>query len=326
MSDFFTRLAARTLGLVPTLQPIIAPLFAQEQFLQAADTGPFEFFAEETSSHNGGAKQQDSHPQPQRALSQISPVSSPENSQHDRQDHLHVGKDQQTPMPMQKSLILEQVAFQKGSYQDKDDRQASQGDSHTVIPEQQAVSMQVSSTSVLLQNPMPTTTHETSIIHEEMTSNTITQNQKEALIIDNTGRHHTPEIRLVRSLPPIERNAVVPLIPENVGPPLAVGLSAVDDDAVHHMPVPSSTKHVGTSLAVGYDTAGRGMTNHGTLGYVPVNQPPIQPPPSISVTIGRVEVRATSCPSPAVPARATPAPAVKSLDDYVRQREEGRVR
>ena len=173
---------------------------------------------------------------------------------------------------------------------------------------------------------MPTTTHETSIINEEITINTIIRNQQEVPNTNTIGRHHTPEDHPARSLPPIERNAIVPLIPENGGPPLAVGLPAVDHDTVHQMPVPS-LKHVGTSLAVGYGAAGRGTANHGAISHVPVNQPPIQPLPTIQVTIGRVEVRATPpLPTPLAPSRQAPAALVKSLDDYLRQREEGRFR
>src|SRR5690242_20485197 len=40
MNDFFTRLAERTLGLAPTLQPILTPMFASE--IQQMSDEPFE--------------------------------------------------------------------------------------------------------------------------------------------------------------------------------------------------------------------------------------------------------------------------------------------
>ena len=41
MNDFFTRLAERALGLAPTLQPILAPMFVPVEGLQMSDE-PFE--------------------------------------------------------------------------------------------------------------------------------------------------------------------------------------------------------------------------------------------------------------------------------------------
>ncbi len=49
-------------------------------------------------------------------------------------------------------------------------------------------------------------------------------------------------------------------------------------------------------------------------------EPP--PAPTIHVTIGRIEVRATPAPSSALPSRPKPAPTM-SLDDYLRQRNGG---
>lgn len=47
------------------------------------------------------------------------------------------------------------------------------------------------------------------------------------------------------------------------------------------------------------------------------------PAPTIQVTIGRIEVRATS-PSPATPKKAPSKPVAMSLEDYLKQRNEGR--
>ena len=49
--------------------------------------------------------------------------------------------------------------------------------------------------------------------------------------------------------------------------------------------------------------------------------PPAAPPPTIHVTIGRIEVRAT--PPAAPPRKTTAQPPVMSLEDYMRQRAEG---
>jgi hypothetical protein len=49
---------------------------------------------------------------------------------------------------------------------------------------------------------------------------------------------------------------------------------------------------------------------------------PAEPTPTIQVTIGRVEIRATSPPVPA-PKKQRPKPAVMSLDEYLRQRANG---
>lgn len=63
----------------------------------------------------------------------------------------------------------------------------------------------------------------------------------------------------------------------------------------------------------------------------PVSLPPIAPAasakpsaaPTIQVTIGRIEVRATP-PAPATPRKAPSKPAAMSLEDYLKQRSEGR--
>ena len=319
MSDFFTRLAARTLGLAPTLQPIIAPIFAQEQALQQADTGPFEFFLEEeTPDHNGNTTQHDGHAQQQRAVSQILPVSSRGDSQDDRQGAFiipqmrlpYIVNDHQTSIQMQKSSIPERKSFQDGR----------DSHSHILTTDQQSVPMQMSSTFDLYQqHPASITTRETQIVHEDITINSNIQNQKEAFNIDNAGQQRSPEIRSVRPLPPIERNIPVPLTPENVRSTLAVDLPTVvlaPIQTVGQMSISPSPKHGGQPFAADLLA----------VGHVLVDHPPIQPPPSVQITIGRIEVRATSSPSPSVTARSAPAPVVKSLDDYVRQREEGRVR
>jgi hypothetical protein len=56
-------------------------------------------------------------------------------------------------------------------------------------------------------------------------------------------------------------------------------------------------------------------------GRLKAQQEPL-PAPTIHVTIGRIEVRATPAPASAPPSRPKPAPTM-SLDDYLRQRNGG---
>ena len=54
----------------------------------------------------------------------------------------------------------------------------------------------------------------------------------------------------------------------------------------------------------------------------PAPPPPVEPSPTIQVTIGRVEVRATQ-PQVSTPKKQRPRPPVMSLDEYLRQRDQG---
>jgi hypothetical protein len=57
----------------------------------------------------------------------------------------------------------------------------------------------------------------------------------------------------------------------------------------------------------------------------PVGTPAPQPAPTVHVTIGRIEVRAITPPAPPAPSAAPPKPSRRlSLDDYLKQRAEGR--
>ncbi len=116
--------------------------------------------------------------------------------------------------------------------------------------------------------------------------------------------------RLIES-PPLEGNSVTP--PPAPQPPAASqSLKPVDSAAAPGMPqrvVPQQVR----------------------LAPRPLSLPPVAPAasarpsaaPTIQVTIGRIEVRATP-PAPATPRKAPPKPAAMSLEDYLKQRNEGR--
>jgi hypothetical protein len=311
MSDFFTRLAARTLGLAPTLQPIIAPIFAQEQPLRQTETDLFEFFAEEeASARNGDATRHDGHERQQHSMSQSMSVPSSEQSlaslpatasQDDRKGHPYILRADQQPVPMHKSSTPE--PFQQES--------------------------------------IPTVTREAHIVHEEIAVNGTIPEQKELFSSGNPGEQRLSEARSAHLLPPIERQGETPA-------------RTADHEGIEHRHTTVMTQQQGDKTMFrnrgvtdsmrtmpSPDNGGR-ASGDGRMPFVPsvvsrttvqrkVEMPTeqkqsVQPVPTIQITIGRVEVRATPPSSVPTTQRQTPTPAVKSLDDYLRQREEGRVR
>ena len=137
--------------------------------------------------------------------------------------------------------------------------------------------------------------------------------------LDRDPQQPTPRIewreRLIES-PPLEgRSTIQPPVPT---PP-----------AAQPSAVPASLKPVDSVAAPG--TPQVVVPQPIRLAPRPVSLPPIAPAasarpsagPTIQVTIGRIEVRATS-PSPATPKKAPPKPAAMSLEEYLKQRNEGR--
>ena len=315
MSDFFTRLAARTLGLAPTLQPIIAPIFAQEQPLRQTETDLFEFFAEEeTQPRNGDAMQ---------------------HYWLERQQHFVT---QSRSMPSSEQLLVSQpVLEERASSQDD-----YKGHPYILRDYQQPVPMHMFSASEpFQQESIPTTTPEAHIVHEEIVVNGTIPGQKELFSSSNTGEQRLSEARSAHLLPPIERQGETPA-------------RTADHEGIEHRHTTVMTQQQGDETMFrkrgvtdsmrtmpSLDNGGR-ASGDGRMPFVPsvvsrttvqrkVEMPTeqkqsVQPVPTIQVTIGRVEVRATPPSSVPTTQRQTPTPAVKSLDDYLRQREEGRVR
>lgn len=285
MSDFFTRLAERTLGLVPTLQPVIAPIFAQEQ----------PFTEEETPARNGDVTRHDGHERQQHSVSvpsaALAVTKERASSQNDPKGHPYISRAYQQPVPMH--ILSASEPFQH-------------------------------------------------VVHEENVVNGTIPEQKEPFSTGNTGEQRSPEARsahLFPPFPPIERHGETPARDasyesiEHKHTTLMTQQQG-DETMFRKREVVDS---MGTMPYNGGRASGDGRTpfvpsviSRTTAqknGEMPTEQKQsAQPVPTIQVTIGRVEVRAT--PPPSVPStpRQTPAPAVKSLDDYLRQREEGRVR
>lgn len=304
MSDFFTRLAARTLGLAPTLQPVIAPIFAQEQPLQQAETGLFESFTEEeTPARNGDATRHDGHERQQHSMSVPSaslPVTKERaSSQNDPKGHSYISRVYQQPVPMHVFSAFE--PFQKES--------------------------------------IPITTPEVHVVHEENVVNGTIPEQKEPFSIGNTGEQRSA--RLFPPFPPIERHSETSardasyegiehrhttLMTQQQGDETMFRMREVVD-SMGTMPSPDNGGRASGDGRTPFVPSVISRTTAQRNGEMPAEQKqPAQPVPTIQVTIGRVEVRATLPPSVPSTPRQTPAPAVKSLDDYLRQREEGRVR
>lgn len=154
----------------------------------------------------------------------------------------------------------------------------------------------------------------TSAIESRLTSASPTVLIERIVQPDRYPQQPTPRVewreRLIES-PPLEGNSVTP--PPAPQPPAAPqSRNPADSAAAPGMPqrvVPQQTR----------------------LALRPVSLPPVAPAastkpsaaPTIQVTIGRIEVRATH-PSPAAPKKAPSKPAAMSLEDYLKQRSEGR--
>lgn len=319
MSDFFTRLAARTLGLAPTLQPMIAPIFAQEQ--RQAETDLFESFTEEeTSARNGDATRHDGLERQQHSVSQSMSVPSSEQS----------------------SASLAVTEERASSQDSQDDRK---GHPYILKAYQSSIPMYMSSASEPFQKEsIPIATSEAHVVHEEKVVNGTIPEQKEPFSTGNTGEQRSPEARSARLLPPfppIERHGETPardgghegrehghttVMIQQPGDETMFRKREVVD-SMGTMPSPDNGARASGDGRTPFVPSVISRTTAQRNVEMPAEQKqPAQPVPTIQVTIGRVEVRATPRPSPPATQRQTPAPAVKSLDDYLRQREEGRVR
>jgi hypothetical protein len=314
MSDYFTRLAARTLGLAATLQPKIAPIFAQEQPLQQAEAGLFESFTEdETPARNRDARRRDEHEQRQpRSIYESfeqSSASQPTTeeraaSQDERKGHPYILRAYQQPVPLQVPSASE--SFQKAS--------------------------------------IPAAAREAQIVHEEMTLSGAIRDRIEPISIGSAEEQRSLEAGSARPLPPIERNSETDALATSM--PRQASTSVAPTGAItQQQDKETMFRKRGVVNSVGAmsspDKGGR-ASGDGSTPFTPSvisrasaqrmaemsreQKQPEQAPPTIQVTIGRVEVRATPPPSLPAAQRQIPTPPLKSLDDYLRQREEGRVR
>lgn len=94
---------------------------------------------------------------------------------------------------------------------------------------------------------------------------------------------------------------------------------------IRSMPVESSPPERVTSTRVSAVVVQphTAMLAHSTKAVVPEPPESIQPEPTVQVTIGRIEIRASMDAAPRREGRQSAAPKLMSLDDYLRQRAEG---
>ena len=95
--------------------------------------------------------------------------------------------------------------------------------------------------------------------------------------------------------------------------------------SIRSMPVESSPPERVTSTRVSAVVVQphNAMLAHSTKAVVPEPPESIQPEPTVQVTIGRIEIRASMDAAPRREGRQSAAPKLMSLDDYLRQRAEG---
>lgn len=323
MSDFFTRLATRALGLAPTLQPLIAPIFAQEQSLWQTDIGLLESLTEEeTLLRAGDVTRQDGRGRQRHSASPSISIPSSEHSSA--------------------SLPFIEAPNERGQENGHQDERPAP--SSILSANQQPASMLGFSESEAFQEQStPSAAREAPVVHEEMTGSTLIQSQKEPLNTGGTDERHFPERRTARPLPLIKRNNVIAEVDMQSTSTLATASAAPtsvmqqDNESPVHKHTVADGMETRALPDKGRRASGDGRTTFAppVINRIPVQRnagmareqkQPVQQVPSIQVTIGRVEVRATPPPAPPAPARQAPTPTVRSLDDYLRQREEGRVR
>lgn len=343
MADFLTRLARRALGLVPTVQPILAPMYAPgQQFVGAEDAQEMPLF--ERGAATG-------YPQSEvrgRAMSlQNRPADEPAFG--DLVGQIMDAREITSPLVQQRSQpSTTPTQIPHTPSRTLDERPAAD---HSLSSGRDEVASSAGQARRTASTGRPAADHPLSSGQDEVASSAgkvgrtaSTRNASvsglhpihptDATVIPLEARSASRAAEQQRDsslLPRIARgvleaaelssasNLLRPLVPqESVGASL---LSAVADTLPTQRPAkPKTIRPQQGTHQVAYPEYPYNRANQSESA--PVTQESSMPAPTIQVTIGRIEVRATPPTTPR-PQAARSAPSVMSLDDYLNQRTRG---
>lgn len=304
MSDFFTRLAERTLGLAPLLQPIIAPLFAQE--MQQEDVEPFAAEVEGTTSAM-------TYPSVLAAAQHIQPPLSTQKESMESSAKELLYSDMTSSSAEQ---VIGATSTDSASLQVPTVAGVEPFALQPLEMENQSNTGSASARPVLQtpQHDEPQPTVDAKFIAPDSVNVSPTVGAK--FIAPNlTIPHSIPphpatnehDLPLVAMQP--QREAAAPLPQQIISSSQRGDIPVFPTREIQHF---KETRLVAPATAI--------------APTLPVTSAiePTTPLPTIQVTIGRIEVRATPPAAPTGPLqRQRTEPVVKSLDDYLRQRTKG---
>jgi hypothetical protein len=314
MADFLTRLAGRALGVVPTVQPILAPMYAPgQQFVGAEDEQEMPLFERGAATGyppaevRGRAMSLQNRPADEPAFGDLvgqimdaREISSPLVPQGSQPSTTPT----QTPHTSSRTLDGQPAAdhsFSSG----RDEAASSAGQAGRTESTRNA--------SVSGLHPIHAT-DATVIPLEARTASKAAEHLQDSTLQPRTAREILEAAELSSA-----STLLLPLVPQgsvaaSLASPVADILPTQRPAAPKIIPPQQSTRQVGYAISP-YNRANQHETALTT-------QEPSTPAPTIQVTIGRIEVRATPAATP-LPQAARSAPAVMSLDDYLNQRVKG---
>ncbi|MBA3946487.1 MAG: hypothetical protein H0X37_18220 [Herpetosiphonaceae bacterium] len=328
MADFLSRLAARTLGLVPVVQPAIAPLFAPQQSMGsdylAYDQGDGLVLPEEhrvlSTDPPRTAGPQDMT-QPQRMRRRSAP---PTTHQHEPDE---LGADGQGSLPTTVPVShLTDVPVAVEAELDRDPQIVRADGAHehrTMTPDE--MTMEVPPQRVALRQHVMRTR---SVLPAQTSSSTTESVETRMVPLQSTIEHRREEPfstssgRSQSSLAnegsetdhhvvfPIQARQLVAMTQTGISPDplLAVREEAMGFQSQGDVPIVGQQRG-GMPGARAQQMAGRQHQNQSA-----------PPAPTINVSIGRIEVRAT--PPPPQDRKPRSAPQTMSLQEYLHERDD----
>ncbi len=339
MSDFFSRLAERALGLAPILQPRVTPLFAQAVQPMGEPLLEESLETDITASSNATDAKKDSQQSIQHQTAPLMP-SHPQSLPHlsdataIETDHTQSSHPQKT-MP---SLANSAIAGITSSTQKADESalpaiEVTQESALPTIEVTQETKQQIQNAGLTLPLPVPSPTSTTTRIAAPL-SPTSTTTPRIAPPLSTQVNTSTSQASSSTLLTPVEallQSTHLHTETHHSTTNLLKGQSAhgnVISTTQMHAPreqLPLLAQRVTPAIKPEVSSIISRVTEiQHTTQPSAETQPTLQTAPTIQVTIGRIEVRAIPASTAVAPiSRQHNEPVVQSLDDYLRQRAKG---
>ena len=306
MSDFFTRLAERTLGLAPTIQPMIPSLFAPEPDVAG------DMLLEITEESETGI-----------AADNFSGNAAPTGLAQDATATMH------STQPTYPAFRSAPALQQQSAFGTMGERQARRMQDHLRAHNETATTdTRMQSTKRSFQYNQPATPVSSAQVQ---TPSFAPMNAQTLRVARRTGE--IPDTTATFSASSMPDN---PLMDNTYDPHLSMLQATSEQQATRgatpHEQIVSHHTLVGVSApnppsTSSFSETRRAQQMQKTQQLQQPQQPQLEtmsPEPAIQVTIGRVEVRAVNAPpTSARPQQPSDKPPAMSLDEYLRQQERG---